>query len=68
MRIYNCKKYVLQDIAMEKDTITRCLPTKEIYLQPFIMEENTALNQNETAYFIPFHWSHNGLKSLMKLH
>ena len=33
MRIYNCKKYVLQDIAMEKDTITRCdLPTKEIYL------------------------------------
>ena len=32
------------------------------------MEENTALNQNETAYFIPFHWSHNGLKSLMKLH
>ena len=73
MRIYNCKKYVLQDIAMEKDTITRCLPTKETYLQPFILvtrEENPALNQKtkQTAYFIPFHWSHNGLKSLMKLH
>ena len=32
------------------------------------MEENTALNENETAYFIPFHWAHNGLKLLMKLH